>query len=176
MTRIFAATEKMVRLIDDLLNLSRITRTEMKRERLDLSALARKIADTKMKAQPQREVEFVIEDDLFVEGDDRLLSVVLENLLENAWKFTGKCKSARIELGTMMLEGRLAYFIRDNGTGFDMEYAGKLFQPFQRVHAMDELLGTGIGLATVKHIIERHGGRVWIEGEVWNGTTVYFTL
>lgn len=176
LTRIFAATEKMGRLIDDLLNLSRITRTEMKRERLNLSALARKIVDARMKGQPEREAEFVIEDDLFVKGDDRLLSVVLENLLENAWKFTGKCKSARIELGSMMLEGRLTYFIRDNGTGFDMEYAGKLFQPFQRVHAMEEFPGTGIGLATVKRIIERHGGRVWIEGELGKGTTVYFTL
>ena len=102
--------------------------------------------------------------------------MVLENLLENALKFTGKSESARVEFGAMDEEGKLIYFIRDNGVGFDMEYAGKLFQPFQRVHAMAEFPGTGIGLATVKRIIERHGGRVWIEAEEGKGTTVYFTL
>ncbi len=176
LNRIFAATDKMGRLIDDLLNLSRLTRAEMTRQQVNISTLVRKIAEAKKKAQPEREVEFVIQDHLFVEGDGQLLNVMLENLLENAWKFTGKSESARIEFGAMNKEGKLIYFIRDNGIGFDMEYAGKLFQPFQRVHAMDEFPGTGIGLATVKRIIERHGGRVWIEAEEGKGTTVYFTL
>ncbi len=145
-------------------------------ERLDISMMVRKIAQAKQNAQPDREVEFIIEDDLFAEGDDRLLNVVLENLIENAWKFTGKRESARIEFASINKEGKLTFFLRDNGTGFDMAYAGKLFQPFQRVHAMNEFPGTGIGLATVKRIIERHAGRVWIEGQVGEGTTVYFTL
>ena len=176
LNRIFAATDKMGRLIDDLLNLSRLTRAEMTRQQVNISTLVRKIAEAKKMAQPEREVEFVIQDHLFVEGDSQLLNVLLENLLENAWKFTGKSESARIEFGAMDEEGKLIYFIRDNGVGFDMEYAGKLFQPFQRVHAMNEFPGTGIGLATVKRIIERHGGRVWIEAEEGKGTTVYFTL
>lgn len=176
LNRIFSATEKMGQLIDDLLNLSRITRTEMRRKRLNMSTMVRNIAEGKKKAQPERVVEFIIENDLLSEGDDHLLNVVFENLIENAWKFTGKRESARIEFGATEEEGRLAYFVRDNGTGFDMAYAGKLFQPFQRMHAMNEFPGTGIGLATVKRIIERHGGRVWIKGEIGKGTTVYFTL
>ncbi len=174
--RIFAATDKMGRLIDDLLNLSRLTRAEMTRQQVNISSLVRKIVEAKEKAQPEREVDFVIQNDLFVEGDGQLLNVVLENLLENALKFTGKSESATIEFGAMDKEGQLIYFIRDNGVGFDMEYAGKLFQPFQRVHAMDEFSGTGIGLATVKRIIERHGGRVWIEAEQGKGATVYFAV
>jgi light-regulated signal transduction histidine kinase (bacteriophytochrome) len=176
LNRIFAATDKMGRLIDDLLNLSRLTRTEMTRNEVNISSLVRKIVEAKERAQPERAVDFVIQDHLFVKGDGQLLNVVLENLLENALKFTGKSESARVEFGAMDEEGKLIYFIRDNGVGFDMEYAGKLFQPFQRVHAMDEFPGTGIGLATVKRIIERHGGRVWIDAEEGKGTTVYFTL
>ncbi len=176
LNRIFAATQKMGRLIDDLLNLSRITRAEMKREIVSLSNMVRKVAEGKKDALPERDVELTIEDNLLAEGDDHLLNVVFENLIENAFKFTGKRASARIEFGSIKKDERLTYFIKDNGTGFDMAYAGKLFQPFQRVHAMDEFPGTGIGLATVKRIIERHGGRVWIEGEVDKGTTVYFTL
>jgi len=174
--RILAATDKMGRLIDDLLNLSRLTRAEMTRRHVNISTMVRKIAEAKNNAQPEREVEFAIQDHLTVEGDGQLLNVMLENLLENAWKFTGKSEAAKIEFGAMEQEGKLIYFIRDNGVGFDMEYAGKLFQPFQRVHAMDEFPGTGIGLATVKRIIERHGGRVRIEAEAGRGTTVYFTL
>ncbi|MEW6443169.1 MAG: ATP-binding protein [bacterium] len=174
--RIFAATEKMGRLIDDLLNLSRVTRAEMKRERLNLSVMVRKIAEAKRSAQPERAVELVIEDGLFAEGDDHLLNIVLENLLENAWKFTGRCPCAKIQFGSAQKDGALVFFIEDNGTGFDMAYSEKLFQPFQRLHAMNEFPGTGIGLATVKRIIERHGGRVWIEGELGKGATVYFVL
>ncbi|SPF38245.1 putative Histidine kinase [Syntrophobacter sp. SbD1] len=174
--RIFAATGKMGGLIDDLLNLSRLTRAEMTRTQVNISRMVRKIAEAKKKSQPERDVEFVIQDHLSVEGDGQLLNVALENLVENAWKFTGKSISAQIEFGTVNEDGKLIYFIKDNGIGFDMEYAGKLFQPFQRVHAMNEFPGTGIGLATVKRIIERHGGRVWIEAEAGKGTTVYFTL
>jgi light-regulated signal transduction histidine kinase (bacteriophytochrome) len=176
LNRIFSATQKMGRLIDDLLNLSRITRAEMRRETVNLSAMVGKVAEMKKNLQPERDVEFVIADGLFAEGDERLLNVALENLLENAWKFTGKCAPARIEFGAAENERRLVYFLKDNGTGFDMAYAGKLFQPFQRLHAMEEFPGTGIGLATVKRILDRHGGRVWIEGEPEKGATVYFTL
>ncbi len=115
-------------------------------------------------------------DGLVGAGDDRLLAVVLRNLVDNAWKFTSRRETARIEFGAIKGAGGQAYFIKDNGTGFDMAYAGKLFQPFQRLHAMGEFPGTGIGLATVKRIIERHGGRVWIEAQPGQGTTVYFTL
>lgn len=174
--RIFQATEKMGRLIDDLLNLSRITRMEMKRGRVNLSQIVRKIAEGKKTAQPERRVEFLIEDVLFAEGDDHLLTVVMENLVENAWKFTAMSPAPRIEFGVLEGEGLPTYFLRDNGTGFDMAYAGKLFQPFQRLHAMNEFPGTGIGLATVKRIIDRHGGKVWIEGQIGKGTTVYFRL
>jgi len=176
LSRILSATEKMGRLIDDLLNLSRLTRTEMSREHLNLSRMVRKIAQAKESAYPERKVTFVIKDDLFAEGDSRLLAVALENLIENAWKFTGKSKSPRIEFGSVEKEGEKIFFIKDNGTGFDMTYAGKLFQPFQRLHAMDEFPGTGIGLATVKRVIERHSGRVWIEGELGKGTTVWFVV
>jgi light-regulated signal transduction histidine kinase (bacteriophytochrome) len=176
LNRISAATEKMARLIDDLLDLSRLTRAEMNRQRVNISTLVRKIADAKKKSQPERNVEFIIQDHLTVEGDGQLLGVALDNLLDNAWKFTGKSKSATIEFGAVNRDGQLVYFVRDSGVGFDMEYAGKLFQPFQRVHAMDEFAGTGIGLATVKKIVERHGGRVWIEAQKGKGTTVYFVL
>jgi len=174
--RIVAATEKMGQLIDDLLNLSRLTRAEMNRERHDLSEIVRKIAEAKAKVQPDRKIELVIQPGLFAEVDERLLVIVFENLLENAFKFTGKCESARIEFGRTMKDGKPTYFVRDNGTGFDMAYAGKLFQPFQRLHAMNEFPGTGIGLATVKRIIQRHNGTVWIEGKKDKGATIFFTL
>ena len=174
--RIIAATERMGQLIDDLLNLSRLTRAEMNRERLNLSEIVRRIAEAKKKAQPDRKVELVIEDGLFAEVDEHLLSVVLENLIENAFKFTGKRESARIEFGSVHKDGKLTYFIKDNGAGFDMAYAGKLFQPFQRLHAAEDFPGTGIGLATVRRIIQRHNGTVWIEGEKGKGTSVYITL
>jgi light-regulated signal transduction histidine kinase (bacteriophytochrome) len=174
--RIIAGTQKMGQLIDDLLNLSRLTRAEMIRERHDLSAMVRKIVEAKRSAQPERRVEFVIEDGLFADVDAHLMNVALENLIENARKFTGKRECARIEFGSIRKDGKVTYFVRDNGEGLDMAYAGKLFQPFQRLHRPDEFPGTGIGLATVKRIIERHGGVVWIEGEKGKGATVYFAL
>ncbi|TAK29542.1 MAG: GHKL domain-containing protein [Chloroflexota bacterium] len=174
--RIIAATERMGQLIDDLLKLSRLTRTEMTRERHNLSEMARRIAEAKTKFEPDRKVELVIEPNLFAEVDEHLLGVVFENLLENAFKFTGKCELARIEFGLTSKDGKPTYFVKDNGTGFNMAYVGKLFQPFQRLHSANDFPGTGIGLATVRRIIQRHGGMVWIEGEKGKGATVYFTL
>ena len=175
--RIRAATQRMARLIDDLLNLSRITRSELRREQIDLSAMARSIADQLRKTAPERQVKFNIADGLKAEGDPHLLRIALENLLGNAWKFTGKVADAEIELGLApSSKDRQTYFVRDNGAGFDMTYAGKLFGAFQRLHDAREFEGTGIGLATVQRIIRRHGGRVWAEAEPGRGATFYFTL
>jgi signal transduction histidine kinase len=174
--RILAATQRMGRLIDDLLNLSRVSRAEMRREEVTLSGLAGKIADMLRKTEPERQAEFNIAEGLVAQGDEHLLTVVLENLLGNAWKFTGKNTRTVIEFGITEHKGRQAFFVKDNGAGFDMSYAGKMFSPFQRLHSANEFPGTGIGLATVKRIINRHGGRVWIEAEVGKGTTVYFTI
>ncbi len=174
--RIAAATQRMGQLIDDLLNLSRVTRTEMKRVPVDLSGLVTKIAVRLKDSQPERRVEFIIAEGLVAAGDERLLNVVLDNLVGNAWKFTGNSPQAVIEFGAAEKNGRPAYFLKDNGAGFDMTYADKLFHPFQRLHTPDEFSGTGIGLATVKRIINRHGGTVWIEGDSGKGAAVYFTL
>ncbi|MBI4793786.1 MAG: PAS domain-containing protein [Deltaproteobacteria bacterium] len=175
--RILAGTHRMGRLIDDLLNLSRVTRAEMRRERVNLSGLAERIAESLAKSQPERQVEWRIAPDVFVEGDEHLLLVALDNLLRNAFKFTAKQPAATIEFGaTEQPDGEKVYFVKDNGAGFDMSYAGKLFSPFQRLHTTSEFPGTGIGLATVKRIINRHGGRVWIEGEPDKGTVVFFAL
>ncbi|HEX9022278.1 MAG TPA: ATP-binding protein, partial [Geobacteraceae bacterium] len=174
--RIIGATLRMGQLIDDLLNLSRMSRAEMRRKRVNLSEIARGIVAKLKEGQPEREVDFVIAENLVANGDEQLLTVALENLFNNAWKFTGKLPHAVIEFGRGRLEGRAAYFIRDNGAGFDMAYAEKLFNPFQRLHSTDQFPGTGIGLATVKRIVNRHGGRVWAEGEVGKGATIHFTL
>lgn len=174
--RVLAATQRMGQLIDDLLNLSRVTRSQMHCEPVALSALAQLIATELQNRQPQRQVEFVIAPELVANGDTRLLRIVLENLLGNAWKFTGKKNRARIEFGLTEHEDTVAYFVRDDGSGFDMTYVDKLFGAFQRLHAMTEFEGTGIGLATVQRIIHRHGGRVWAEGAIEQGATFYFTL
>jgi signal transduction histidine kinase len=174
--RVRAASQRMAHLIDDLLSLSRLTRIDIHRVTVDLSALARTIATELQETQPHRRVEFVIADGLTAYGDARLLRVMLENLLGNAWKFTGKRLQAKIEVGTIVYDGTLAYFVRDNGAGFDMAYADRLFGPFQRLHTMDEFEGIGVGLATVQRIIHRHGGEVWAEGAVDQGATFYFRL
>jgi light-regulated signal transduction histidine kinase (bacteriophytochrome) len=148
----------------------------MRRETVDLSALAHTVAAELKKAQPERDVTFVSEEGLVANGDEALLRAVLENLLGNAWKFTGKQPQARVEFGATQHNGLKAYMVRDNGAGFDMAYADKLFNPFQRLHGVAEYEGTGIGLATVQRIIRRHGGSVWAEGAVDQGATVYFTL
>jgi light-regulated signal transduction histidine kinase (bacteriophytochrome) len=175
--RIVAGTHRMGRLIDDLLDLSRVTRTEMRRERVNLSGMAQRIAASLAQSQPERQVQWLIAADVFVDGDEHLLLVLLDNLLRNAFKFTAKQPAATIEFGAMeQPDGEKVYFVKDNGAGFDMSYAGKLFSPFQRLHTTSEFPGTGIGLATVKRIINRHGGRVWIEGEPGKGTVVFFAL
>ncbi|MDO8680802.1 MAG: response regulator [Acidobacteriota bacterium] len=174
--RVRAAAQQMAELIEALLGLSRVARTEMRNEDVDLSALARETADTLRQSQPDRRVDFVIAEGLVAPGDGRLLRVVLENLLGNAWKFTQRRPDARIEFGSARHEGQDAYAVRDNGAGFDMAYAAKLFAPFQRLHAEEEFSGTGIGLATVQRILHRHGGKIWAESEVGKGATFYFTL
>jgi light-regulated signal transduction histidine kinase (bacteriophytochrome) len=138
--------------------------------------LARSIAGDCQAAEPERKVEFRIEDGLTTEGDSRLLRLMLENLVGNAWKFTSKGKKALIEFGRIDRDGKQVYFVRDNGAGFEMKYVDKLFGPFQRLHTEKEFPGTGIGLATVRRIVSRHGGGVWAEGEVAKGATIYFTL
>jgi light-regulated signal transduction histidine kinase (bacteriophytochrome) len=174
--RICAASQQMAQLIDDLLSLSRITRTAITRESVDLSALAESILTELRNAEPERRVDFAITQGLTANGDERLLRVALSNLLGNSWKFTGKCARPKVEFGAIKNNGMLAYFVRDNGAGFDMAYMDKLFGPFQRLHTMTEFKGTGIGLATVQRIIRRHGGRVWAEAQVGRGATFFFTL
>jgi len=176
LARVRTASQRMAMLIDDLLNLSRVTRSAMHVGPLDLSALATGIADDLQKRDPSRRVEFAIAPGLHVQADPGLMRVVLQNLLDNAWKFTGKRTDARIEVGSVHQDGRPAYFVRDNGAGFDMTYVGKLFGAFQRLHGAQEFDGTGIGLATVQRVIHRHGGRVWAEGAVGGGAAFYFTL
>lgn len=171
-----SSVQLMAQLIDDLLELSRVTRSELRRERVDLTALARTTIDALRHSEPGRAVEVIIRDGIVAEGDRKFLSVVLGNLLRNAWKFTGKRTTARIEFGCHEEGGRRVYFVRDDGAGFNMAYANKLFGVFQRLHSASEFEGTGIGLATVQRIVRRHGGRIWAEGEVDRGATFYFTL
>ncbi len=174
--RIRAAVKRMEELIEDLLELSRVTRGDLKHERIDLSLLANKVLEGLRRAQPERAVKIVVTPGLVAEGDQRLIQVVLENLLGNAWKYTQKCAAPVIEFGMADQDGTRTYYVKDNGAGFDMAFAGKLFAPFQRLHAAEEFPGSGIGLATVQRIIHRHGGRVWAEGAVGKGATVSFTL
>jgi signal transduction histidine kinase len=174
--RVRAATQRMGQLIDDLLSLARVTRSELHHEYVNLSALTATIVGELQRAHPDRQVEVIIAPGLVAHADARLLHVVLENLLGNAWKFTAKRPCATIEFGAVPCDGQVAYFVRDNGAGFDMAYAGKLFGAFQRLHAMTEFSGTGIGLATVQRIIHRHGGRVWAEAALEQGATFYFTV
>jgi PAS domain S-box-containing protein len=174
--RIRAGTQRMAMLIDDLLNLARVTRAEMHRETIDLTKMASDIARDLQRAEPNRQIALKIDDSLTANGDHRLVRVALQNLLGNAWKFTAKRADTRIEFSTLGCNGRRVYFVRDNGAGFDQAYAARLFGAFQRLHSMEEFPGTGIGLATVQRIIHRHGGKVWAEGAVNHGATVYFTL
>ncbi len=174
--RVRAAAQNMGQLIDDLLNLSRLTRSEIRREPVDLSALARTIVADLRKRESDRQVTFVIAEGLVVKGDANLLRLVLENLLSNAWKFTGQHACARIEFGVTQRNGTSTYFVRDDGVGFDMAYVGKLFGAFQRLHDRSQFQGTGIGLVTVQRIIHRHGGHIWAEAAVEQGATFYFTV
>ena len=174
--RVRAATQRMGVLIDDLLRLARVSRAELQRAPVDLSALARSVVAELARGAPERQVEVAIADGLVADADPRLLRVVFENLLGNAWKYTGKQPGGRIEVGTGQRDGERAFYVRDDGVGFDMAYAGKLFGAFQRLHSGAEFEGTGVGLATVQRIVHRHGGRVWAESAVGQGATFYFTL
>jgi PAS domain S-box-containing protein len=176
LAKVRAESHHMGQLIDALLNLSRMTRAEMRMDRVDLSELVHSIAEELEQAETGRQVEWVIAEHVTTHGDVRLLRVVMENLIGNAWKFTSKTEATRIEFGVQRLDNELVYFVRDNGAGFNMAYANKLFGAFQRLHSANEFDGTGIGLATVQRIIYRHGGRVWAESEVNLGATFFFTL
>jgi len=174
--RVHAASVRMTQLIDDLLHLSRVGRREMRIQEVNLSDLAASIAHDLQKADPDRKVDFAITTGLCARGDERLLRIALENLLSNAWKFTGRTKNARIEFSAGNKDDQRTFFVRDNGAGFDMAYAEKLFTPFQRLHASHEFPGSGIGLAIVQRIINRHNGRVWAEGTPDKGATFSFCL
>lgn len=174
--RVCAATQRMGVLIDDLLNLSRITRSEMRHEPVDLSKIAYAIARDLRASEPHRSAEFIIARDLRAKGDPHLVQVVMQNLLGNSWKFTSKQPLARIEIGRLEDNGRSSFYVADNGAGFDPAHASRLFGAFQRLHSMSEFPGTGVGLATVQRIIHRHGGEIWAQAEVNQGATFYFTL
>ncbi len=176
LNRVRAAAQRMGELIDDLIDLSRLGRTEMHRQPVELSELARSVATELLGRAPSRQVTFVVQPGVVAEGDKNLLRIVLENLLNNAVKFTGKVAEPTIEFGSAEKDSETAYFVRDNGAGFDMAYADKLFAPFQRLHLATEFPGTGIGLATVQRVINRHGGRIWAQGAVGEGATVHWTL
>jgi PAS domain S-box-containing protein len=174
--RVCAASRHMAELIDDLLNLSRLSRNEMRFEDVNLSSLAREIAGKLRESQPERTVEFSIEEDIIVSGDARLLRIALQNLFDNAWKFTSKRARAEIAFGQIRNGEKTEYFVRDDGAGFDMAYADKLFGVFQRLHTVKEFEGTGIGLVTVQRIVHRHGGFIRAEAKVGEGAAFYFTL
>ena len=166
----------MGQLIDDLLKLARTARQRLTLQTVNLSSLAQEIASYLQESEPERKASFIIAPGLKAEGDRGLLRLALENLLGNAWKFTAKQDCARIEFGQQILKGEKVYFVSDNGAGFNMEYADKLFAAFQRLHDQGEFAGTGIGLATVQRIVRRHGGQIWAQSSVGEGATFYFVL
>lgn len=174
--RVQTAAQRMGEIIDDLLKLSRVGRTDLQRASVDLSGLARHVADELQRTAPTRKAQLRIEEGVIAGADRRLMQVALENLFGNAWKFTATTAEAIIEFGTQQRGGVLAYFVRDNGVGFNMDYADKLFAPFQRLHSDTPFAGTGIGLATVRRIVERHGGQIWAESDIGRGATFFWTL
>jgi light-regulated signal transduction histidine kinase (bacteriophytochrome) len=175
--RMSRSCQRMGELIDDLLQLSRTSRTPVHRKQLDLSSMARSIAEDLQQSEPERQVEVSIQEGLTANADEHLMTVALKNLFDNAWKFTKYRQPAKIEVGSFLQdEQQPVYFVRDNGAGFDMDYVHKLFGAFQRLHSEKEFEGTGVGLATVHRIITRHGGQIWAEGAVEQGATFYFTL
>jgi PAS domain S-box-containing protein len=176
LTRVRRASQRMGRLIDDLLQLSQVTRGNVKREPLDLSAMFKNMVDDMRKTYPERQVKFTVQPDVMVYADPGLLRIVMDNLLGNACKYSGKVPVAEIEFGVHEGDGERVFFVRDNGCGFNMDYAHKLFGAFQRLHGISEFEGTGIGLATVQRIIHRHHGKVWAEAKEGKGATFYFTL
>jgi PAS domain S-box-containing protein len=175
--RILAASEQMAELIDDLLNLSRVSAAELNAEAVDLGAEVAGISEELHRQEPGRRVHFIVQHPVWARVDRPLIRTVLQNLLGNAWKFTSGRDEASIEFGTIPVEDAgICCYVRDNGAGFDSAYADKLFQPFQRLHPKRDFPGTGVGLASVQRIVERHGGRTWAEGAVDHGSTFYFTL
>jgi len=184
LNRIRQASVRMGLLIDGLLCLARTTRSEIHRQNVDLSSMVKDLMDEIQRENPSRQVELTVAPNLEVHGDPQLLRIVMMNLLNNAWKFTSRREVSRIEVDRLSPQqaesfgqgGRTVFYVRDNGVGFDMEYVGKLFKPFQRLHRADEFSGTGLGLATVQRIIHRHGGTIWVESKENEGTTFYFTL
>jgi two-component system, sensor histidine kinase and response regulator len=176
LSRVREASQHMSQLIDDVLYLSKVTRADLREQEVDLSEIATLLLARMQEGDSARVVECKIRPGIVVTGDGQLLRIALQNLLENAWKFTSREARPRIEFGVTQASGEPTYFVRDNGAGFDMTYAGRLFGPFQRLHSQTEFPGSGIGLATVQRIIHRHGGRVWAEGLVGQGATFYFTL
>jgi len=174
--RVRAATQRMGELIDDLLELSRVERADLRRERVNLSGLGRGVGELLAKSEPGRKVAFMVNEGLVADADPRLVEIILENLLGNAWKFTTKTSDPQIALGSIVKDGQTTFYVKDNGAGFDEAYAERLFAPFQRLHSEGEFPGTGIGLATVRRVVERHGGRVWAQGEIDRGAVVYWTL
>jgi light-regulated signal transduction histidine kinase (bacteriophytochrome) len=174
--RIRESSREMSQLIDDVLYLARVTRAELREHDVDLSALVSHAVDRLRESAPERKVDVRIRPGIVVAGDGQLLRIAVENLIQNAWKFTGRQPTPRIEFGLTTASGEPSYFVRDNGAGFDMTYVDRLFGPFQRLHPADEFPGSGIGLATVQRIVHRHGGRVWAEGMVGQGATFHFTI
>jgi light-regulated signal transduction histidine kinase (bacteriophytochrome) len=174
--RVCASVERMSQLIDDLLRLSRLSRQEMTVTKSDLSLMVRSIIEDLRLVEPRRIADVAVEPDLTAKVDARLMRIALENLLGNAWKFTSKRERAKIEFGAAMREGQRVFFVRDNGAGFKNEYVDRIFAPFQRLHSEKQFPGTGIGLAIVQRIIQRHGGRIWAEGGEDKGAVFYFTV
>jgi light-regulated signal transduction histidine kinase (bacteriophytochrome) len=174
--RLYEAGSRMGRMIDSLLSLSRLTRAKVQRDLVDLSAVVQGMLTELQEADPERRARFIVAPRVVASADRELIRALLDNLLRNAWKFTSKHASATIEFGTTQVGNETAYFVRDDGAGFDMSYADKLFGAFQRLHTADEFAGTGIGLATASRVVQRHGGRIWAEGKVEKGATIYFTL
>ena len=174
--RVRDAAQRMGNLIDDMLELSRVGRSDLRRKEVDLAAIAQAVVRQLQATDPHRSVKVVIPDRVMSDADPRLLQILFENLLGNAWKFTGRIADPIVEFGATGQDGEPVYFVRDNGAGFDMAYAERLFTPFQRLHAETEFPGTGIGLATVQRIVGRHGGKVWVEAAVNRGATIFWTL
>jgi light-regulated signal transduction histidine kinase (bacteriophytochrome) len=174
--RVRSAATQMGSLIEDLLVLSRVTRAEMDRTKVDLSEIAKSVVDEMQDSESDRQVDITVAESMPVRCDKRLIKLVLQNLLDNAWKFTSKIPTPIIEFGSEEKDGETHYFVKDNGAGFDMEYSDKLFVPFQRLHSVEDFEGSGIGLATVQRVINRHGGRVWAESVIDKGSTFYFTI
>jgi light-regulated signal transduction histidine kinase (bacteriophytochrome) len=174
--RIRKASHRMGQLIDDLLKLMQVTRSEFNLTEVDLSVLAKDAIHEKLTLHPERKVNFICPENLFVKADTGMMRIVIDNLIDNSWKFTNKTAKTEIELGSYERDGKTVYFLRDNGIGFDMAYANKLFIPFERLQNLEEFDGTGIGLAMVERIIHRYGGQIWAEGALEKGSTFSFTL